>query len=206
MAISTYAELQTALTNWLHRADLAARIPEFIAMGESYLNRKLRVKEMEESATITPSTTVRYVALPTGYMELLSFTDDEGEPLNALDAEMLERAAYGIGSQRPDFYRISSRIDFEAVADTNYSFTLRYLKRLDLATDLTNSVLTNHPDCYLYASLMQSAPYIKDDARIMTWKAMMDDAVKGANSQSVRSRQLLRTDFAGQSSNILNDR
>lgn len=204
--ISNYTELQTALTNWLHRADLASRIPEFIAMGESYLNRKLRVKEMEASATVAPSTTVRYVALPTGYMELLAFTDDQGEPLTALDAETLERAAYGIGTQRPDFYRISSRIDFEAVADTAYSFTLRYLKRLDLATDLTNSVLTNHPDCYLYASLMQSAPYIKDDARIATWKTLMDDAVRAANSQSARNNQLLRTDFSGQSSSILNDR
>lgn len=202
MAISNYSELSTALTNWLHRAGLNSRIPEFIAIGESYLNRKLRVKEMEISATVTPSTSVRYVALPTGYMELLAFTDNYGDPLTALDAESLERAAYGIGAQRPDFYHISSRIDFEAVADTTYNFTLRYLKRLDLATDLTNSVLINHPDCYLYASLMQSAPHIKDDARIATWKAMMDDAIKAANSQSIRNNQLLRTEFTGSSFNI----
>lgn len=206
MAISTYSELETALTNWLHRAGLTSRIPEFIAMGESYLNRKLRVKEMEASATVTPSTTVRYVELPTGYMELLAFTDDEGEPLTAVSAEELERLAYGIGTGRPYYYRISSRIDFEAIADQAYSFTMRYLKRLDIATDLTNSVLTNHPDCYLYASLMQSAPFIKDDARITTWKSLMDDAVKAANSQSTRNKQLLRTEFTGSSSNILNDR
>jgi hypothetical protein len=30
MAISTYAELQTAAGNWLNRADLTARLPEFI--------------------------------------------------------------------------------------------------------------------------------------------------------------------------------
>lgn len=203
MAISTYSELSTALTNWLHRADLVSRIPEFIAMGESYLNRKLRVKEMEESATVTPSQAVRYVALPTGYMELLSFTDDEGEPLTAISAEELERAAYGIGTARPEFYRIASRIDFEAIADASYSFTLRHYKRLALATDLTNSVLTNHPDCYLYASLMQSAPFIKDDGRIMTWKSLMDDAVKAANSQSTRSNQLLRTELSASTSNIL---
>lgn len=206
MAISTYSELQTALANWLHRANLTSRIPEFIAMGEAYLNRKLRVKEMEASSTVTPSTTVRYVALPTGYMELISFTDDEGEPVTAVSAEELERLAYGTSPARPYYYRVSSRIDFEAVADQAYSFTLRYLKRLDLATDLTNSVLTNHPDCYLYASLMQSAPYIKDDARISTWNVMLNDAIKSANNQSTRSNQMLRTDFGGRSSNILNDR
>ena len=204
MAISAYAELQAALTNWLHRDNLSSRIPEFIAMGEAYLNRKLRVADMEASSTITPSTSVRYVALPTGFMEPLSFTNEYGEPLTAVDPESLERLAYGIGATRPYYYRISSRIDFEAVADTTYSYTLRYLKRLDLATDLTNAVLTNHPDCYLYASLMQSAPFLKDDARIMTWKSLMDDAVKAANSQSVKSLQLLQTEvFSNIRSNIL---
>jgi len=203
MSISTYTELSDALTNWLHRADLTSHIPEFIAMGEAHLNRKLRVKEMEASATVTPSQSVRYVALPTGYMEQIAFTDDYGDPLTEVDPERLEQLAYGIGAQRPYYYRISSRIDFEAVADTAYSYTLRYRKRLDLATDLTNSVLTNHPDAYLYASLMQSAPFIRDDAQIMTWKTLMDDAVKEANSQSTRSQQLLRTGFGGVISNIL---
>lgn len=202
MAISTFAELSTAMTNWLHRDDLTSRIPEFIDMGEAYLNRKLRVKEMEASATITPSATVRYVALPTGFMELLSFTDDEGEPLTSVSAEELERLAYGIGTGRPYYYRISSRIDFEAVADQAYSFTMRYLKRLDLATDLTNSVLTNHPDCYLYASLMQASPFLKD-GEAGNWKQLMDDAVKAANSQSIRSNQLLRTELGRSTSNIL---
>jgi hypothetical protein len=202
MAISTYSELSTALANWLHRADMTSRIPEFIAMGESYLNRKLRGKEMEASSTVTPSTSVRYVALPTGYMELLAFTDDYGEPITAVSAEELERLAYGIGTARPYYYRISSRIDFEAIADTTYSFTMRYLKRLDLATDLTNSVLTNHPDCYLYASLMQASPYLKD-GETSNWKQLMDDAVKAANSQSTRSNHLLRTELSASTSNIL---
>ena len=30
MAITTYAQLQTAAANWLDRTDLSARIPEFI--------------------------------------------------------------------------------------------------------------------------------------------------------------------------------
>lgn len=202
MAITNYTELKAACANYLHRAGLTDRITEFIAIGESQLNRKLRVKEMEANAAITPSTSVRYVALPAGYMELISFTDSFGDPLTAVSAEELEKLAYGIGATQPRYYRISSRIDFEAVADQTYSFTMRYFKRLDIDTDLTNSVLTNHPDCYLYAALMQSAPYIKDDARIMTWKSLMDDAISAANSQSARSNQLLRTEFTGRSFNI----
>ena len=38
MAITTYAELQAAAANWLVRADLTARIPEFIALALSLIH------------------------------------------------------------------------------------------------------------------------------------------------------------------------
>ncbi len=51
MSISTYAELQTAVGNWLNRADLTARIPEFIELFEARVKRDLRVRQMEKRAT-----------------------------------------------------------------------------------------------------------------------------------------------------------
>lgn len=195
MAISTYDELQAAVANWVERDDLTTRIPEFITLGETVLNRRLRTRDMEASVTVTPSTTVRYVALPAGYMELVSFTDDLGHPLSAVDSETLENIAYGQSAARPSYYRISSRIDFDAVADKTYSFKLNYLKRLDIATGLTNAVLTNHPDCYLYSALLQSAPFIMDDERINTWRALLEVAVRDANNQENRNMAVLRTDL-----------
>lgn len=38
MAITTYAELQTAVGNWLHRSDVSTIIPDLIALGEAHLN------------------------------------------------------------------------------------------------------------------------------------------------------------------------
>ena len=43
MAIGTYAELKTAVANWLDRDDLTDRIPEFIALAEAKMNRNLRI-------------------------------------------------------------------------------------------------------------------------------------------------------------------
>ena len=40
MAISTYAELQTAVDNWLARTDLSGRSPEWIALFEAKVKRK----------------------------------------------------------------------------------------------------------------------------------------------------------------------
>lgn len=195
MSIANYSELQAAVANWLERDDLTDRIPEFITLGETILNRRLRTRDMETSATIMPSTTVRYVALPAGYMELVSFMDDLGDPLSAVDSETLESLAYGQSATRPSYYRISSRIDFDAVADKTYSFKFNYLKRLDIATDLTNAVLTNHPDCYLYSALLQSAPFIMDDERVNTWRALLEVAVRDANNQENRNLAVLRTDL-----------
>lgn len=202
MAISNYTELKTAVANWLERDDLTDRIPEFISLGEAVINRRLRTRDMEASVTITPSTSVRYVALPAGYMELISFTDDLGDPLSAVDSETLENIAYGQSAVRPSYYRISSRIDFDAVADATYNFKFNYLKRLDIAADSTNSVLTKHPDCYLYSALLQSAPFIMDDERANTWKALLEVAVKDANTQENRNLAVLRTEFRSDGFNI----
>ena len=56
MAITTYVELQAAAANWLVRADLTTRIPEFIALAEARLNRTLRARlaEVEVSLSSTP--------------------------------------------------------------------------------------------------------------------------------------------------------
>ena len=197
MSIANYTELKEAVeATWSHRSDLTSLSADFIRLGESYLNRRLRVREMEESATITPSTSVDYVALPTGYMELVSFTDDLGEDLTEVGADELQALRYAAPSVRPECYRITSRIDFECVADQAYSYTMHYFKRLDISTDDTNAVLIAHPDLYLYASLVQFEAFIQNDARIQIWKAFLEEALADANNQSRKSKRTLRTELA----------
>ena len=70
MAISTKAELHTAVANWLNRSDLTSRIPEFIALGEAQLNRILRTRDMLTRAS--PPTNAQYVALPSDFQEMLN--------------------------------------------------------------------------------------------------------------------------------------
>ena len=41
MALDSYAGLKAAVGDWLNRADLAAVIPDFIAMAEAQLSRRL---------------------------------------------------------------------------------------------------------------------------------------------------------------------
>src|SRR3569833_4709674 len=66
MSLATYADLQTQVATWLHRDDLTAYIPDFITLFEAAAARRLRVRPMETTATLTPSS--GSVALPTDYL------------------------------------------------------------------------------------------------------------------------------------------
>ena len=70
MAISTKAELHTAVANWLNRSDLTSRIPEFIELAEAGFNRNLRTRQMLSRSTTT--TSAQYISLPSDFLELLN--------------------------------------------------------------------------------------------------------------------------------------
>lgn len=42
----------------------------------------------------------------------------------------------------------------------------------------TNWLLAKAPDLYLYASLLEAAPYLRDDARIATWRALLEEGLR----------------------------
>ena len=80
MAIGTYAELQTAVANWLDRGDLTERVKEFIDLAEARMNRVLRLQLMVNVDTTTLGGANKLVAgtrdyaLPSGYLQMIDFT------------------------------------------------------------------------------------------------------------------------------------
>ena len=55
MSLSNYSDLQTALGNWLDHSLYSARYGEFVALFEATANRRLRVREMEATTILLPS-------------------------------------------------------------------------------------------------------------------------------------------------------
>ncbi|MBB3226995.1 hypothetical protein FHW69_001596 [Luteibacter sp. Sphag1AF] len=45
--INDYSTLQAAVAAWLSRADLAARIPDFIQLAEARISAEIRVRQMD---------------------------------------------------------------------------------------------------------------------------------------------------------------
>lgn len=56
---------------------------------------------------------------------------------------------------------------------------------VSLMTTDPNWLLTAHPDIYLYGTLVEAAPFLKDDARVPVWEARLQDAIESL-SGSVR--------------------
>lgn len=166
MSISTYSELQDALANFTHRADLTSRIPEFIQMGEADLNARIRAKDQEETASYSMSTSVNTLALPAGFMEQqrLEYTASpyQYEEIVFIASPLL---TVGTGTGQPFTYTIrDDNMVFEIIPDAAHAVKLYYRKKYDIATDLTNWLLTNYPNLYLMAAMAWAAFYAKDYA------------------------------------------
>jgi hypothetical protein len=55
-------------------------------------------------------------------------------------------------------------------------------------SNTTNWLLTEAPDVYLYATLIQSAPYLKEDERIGTWAGIYQRLLADLKVSDERAR------------------
>jgi len=71
-----------------------------------------------------------------------------------------------------------------------YSIEMSYYARQELGPDPadTTAVLTAYPAAYLYAALVQSAPFLREDGRLQTWTALYQAEIFRANAEHERAR------------------
>ena len=190
MSISTYAELQSAVANWLARSDLTSRIPEFIALCEAKLNREIRAVDQDTKNT-SFSINAEYVNVPSGFLQAKSFEASLGGrrySLKLMPDEMQTDRYNDTGA--PIFYSVvGSQFRFAPAPDATYTATLVYYTSIvGLATTSPNWVLTKHPDVYLYGSLLEAEGFIQDDARLAVWKRGYDEGIAGIRGSNNRNR------------------
>ena len=52
MSLTTYSGLKASIANWLNRTDLAAEIPDFIALAEDRLSQEVRIPTIEKTISV----------------------------------------------------------------------------------------------------------------------------------------------------------
>lgn len=199
MAIATYAQLQTAVASWLHRSDLTAIIPDFITLAESRLNRVLVLSDQETEASLTATTSSRYITVPTGYNKPVALWLTTYDPRGEMKYVLPEILPVSDTEGESEYWTIDkNRIATENPADQAYTYTFRYIAKYDIASSTTNSLLTAYPDLYLFGSLLESAPYCKDTSQVALWQNRYDLAMKDVQSATNSHRKIapLRTDIA----------
>lgn len=202
MAITTGAELATAVANWTGRADLTSRIPEFVALAEAKMNRVLRTPEMETKDAAF-SITGEYVAVPTGFLAARMFyLNDSDKTVLSFMPDDTQSDYFGTATGTPKYFSVvGSNFRFGPVPPSTYTATLVYYKApasVSAGGSATNFILASHPDVYLYGSLLEAVGYLGDDPRVQLWLSAYSTALEhlkrqgsqmrwGGNSMAVRA-------------------
>lgn len=193
MAITTYTELKTAIADFLNRDDLSSAVPTFISLAEADMQRRVRHWRMEKRSTAELDT--QYSAIPADFVEVIRLyvTSNDTRPLELISqAELLDRKAKrSNASGAPAYYALTAgELEIYPVPDGTYDVELYYVSRIPALSDsnASNWMLEQYQDAYLYGSLVHSAPYLKDDARVTVWAALYQNAIDAINAESERSK------------------
>jgi|TARA_R110000824_G_scaffold133216_1_gene295891 hypothetical protein len=196
VAITTYAELQTATANWLDRTDLTARIPEFIELAEANFNRQIRQPDMiaQDDAFSLAS---RYTTLPTDTLQIIRIVVDLS-PVVVLEymtpEEISEHRVVMNATGKPYYFTTiggsTDQLEILPSPDSTYTASIVYYTRIAALTDAATSnwLLAAHPDIYLFGTLVEAEPYLKNDERMPMWTARLDKALNDLRLQGQRER------------------
>lgn len=176
MTIATYSEIVTELEAYLHRTDMTARIPTFVALTEARLNRLLDDPEMEVRATATG--TGQYTTLPADFKRMVGVSVGNYGPIEQVSGSTItgyDQTVTGVPRQ----YAIADGAITFAPIDAAANITMLYIRRIPALTAAapTNWLLSLAPDLYLYGALMQASMFGWDDDRVPGFKALFDEAI-----------------------------
>lgn len=187
----TYTELKTQVADWLNRTDLTAVIPSFVSLAEKALARRLRVRQMLTATTLDVN--AELVALPDDYAEwraLALSTSNGPMPVRYVTPDRANLLMPPETDQPAYFSVEGTSLRFIPAPDQDYTARLLYYATLPvLSADVTtNWLLEEAPDVYLYATLIEAAPYLRDDERVPVWREQLERRVTDFVAASERSQ------------------
>jgi len=193
MALASYSDLQTAVADYLNRADLTNVIPNFVTLAEAKFNRKLRVINMETRSNGTIGT--EFASVPTDYLETRSFKLQMGSSwlpnLQYVGEEEIAAIKTCIPTGFSKFYTIvNGAFDIVPAPGAGTIFELNYYAQIPAlsVTNTSNWLLVKSPDLYLYGSLLEAEAYLKNDERLPIWSAAWQSTIDDMMLESQRAK------------------
>jgi len=193
MAIGTYAELQTAVANWLDRDDLEERIPEFIVLAEARMNRVFRLRLMEAKYTALTVADQRNYALPAGYLQMrnLQINTTPITPCQYVTPEIYDRLYGSTLTGTPEIYTIIvNEIQLGPIPASEQTIEMLFYKKITAlsVSNTTEAMLTDNPDIYLYGALLEAEPFLMNDERLGVWAQGFQQSIDNLQDQDAKDR------------------
>lgn len=187
MALTTYAELQQAVSSWLSRADIDEYIPDWVVMFEAHANRQLRTRQMATTATIPMATGAG--TLPSDYLSWrrVTWTSDTSRQLEYVTPDYMNAAYPDAGEGLPSVFTIEGEeIKVRPVNDESLVFG--YYQRIPPLASSVNWLFSKNPDAYLFGTLVEASDFLEDDTRLLKYKVRRDEVLSEVQRVSSMSR------------------
>ena len=185
MALDTNSALQATVLRWLARpADTAisSDVPDMITLFEEEARDRLRTRFNEIDTTITTTSGLATVALPTmfeGARELV-LQGSPNQVLTYVTPEQMDETWPDSAShdQPLVFTIIGLNFRFAPIPDSAYTIRLVYMQGIPALSGAggTNWLLANYPSLYLWGTLAMAEAFIGHDERIALWVAAKEAA------------------------------
>ena len=180
MALTTYAELQAEIADWLNRSDLTARIPTFIVLAEAELNQHIVENKMETTASI--ALTNGEGTLPDDCLDVISVVvaNHVIEPMTDRQADQFVSATHAYGVT-------VSGTTLRVLGGTSDTATVRYRQKVPALSDsnTSNWVLASHPNAYLYGALAHAEAFLVNDDRVPMFKREFAAAIQAISFRDI---------------------
>jgi hypothetical protein len=187
--ITNYATLQSAIADYLNRADLTAQIQTFIQFAEADLNTRLRSREMIVNATATSDG--QFVALPPDWLEAINMMIVGGQsPLRYITPDEADTIIKAKTYTSTRFYSMTTGvIELVPPAVNDITIDMVYYGKIPAlsVSNTTNWLLTKAPDVYLYGALTHAAPFLMDDQRMGVFSQIYLARVQSLQDESQKS-------------------
>jgi hypothetical protein len=192
---TTYSELITEVQDELaDNTELTDEVVKrLIGRGEAKLNRRCRLRAMEKlkSRPYTIDDTTARINHPIDMVEMLYVQIKRQEESDSdyynlqyvTPHRMPEYADLSLG-----YYTLRDRLELNATVVNPHTVRMHYIGRFDIATNLTNWLLTNAPDLYLYAACAEATLYFKDKEAATYYAIQLREGIRDLNSLDERGR------------------
>ena len=185
--VMTYDSLTTMVLQYLERSDKAVieAIPTFITLCEFEIAQNIKTLGQMEVVDSVMQVGNPIIPKPARWRKTTSMTlsnNGAKQPILLRKLEYLNNYAQNVTTTSTPLYYADYDYDHWLVAptpDQAYPFEALCYTRLQPLSQAnqTNWLTQNAPNAMLFGTLKQTAPFLKNDARLAMWKQMFDEAL-----------------------------